>query len=67
MAATTMVAPTAANANFFNFCLLRPDSISAERWYEERVFRAPVPFSSGAELNGNQAVYDGRAPKWRNW
>jgi len=42
-----MVAPKAANANFFNFCLLRPDSISAERWYEGEYFARSPPFQAG--------------------
>ena len=51
--------PQGRKRKLLQLCLLRPDSISAERWYEERVFRAPVPFSSAAELAGTGLRWPG--------
>src|ERR1700730_2731438 len=61
-----MIAPRATNENFFT--LPPPTRFRFPRkCFEGRVFRATAPFSSATKPGGNAAVYDGRAPKWRNW
>ena len=62
-----MIAPRTTNENFFTLPPPTRFHFSAERCSEGRVFRAPAPFSSATKSGRNAAVYDGWAPKWRNW
>src|SRR3954447_6767185 len=55
MAATKMVAPKAANAYFFNFCLLDPMPFPQKGGTRSEYFAHPAPFQAG-----RAAVYDDR-------
>src|SRR5207249_7749891 len=66
-AATTAAAPTRPHTENFLLTLPPPTRSDISERTRGRVFRAQAPFSIVRSPGRKAAVYDGRAPKWRNW